>query len=260
MKQSILALCLGALVVSCSRDDNGTDSGNTGTTETAILPVKLSYDSGETETLTYNGNKIAKIEYKATDGYYAVATYTYEGNNIVSKKEASYDKDGKIENTETTTYSYFNDKLSKVVYVYNYADGSTYQTSTSTFEYPSSTEIKETRTTTYSTSQTPRYETSTYTLNAEGIIVKRVSTYTSDSSTSSRTYTYTYDNKNGIAKNILGLDKIGFTEGNFSTKYNVLNDGYYTYEYEYNSNNYPIKSKSTNQNGDVDIYTIEYNK
>jgi len=229
-------LCLfGALTLvltSCSSDDSSSDSDS----GTILLKKTITTDSdGEkiTTIYKYDGNKIISM----IDGGDFNLYYTYTGD-LITKIEFRY-PDGDIE--QINTYSYSADgKLStfiridpemdwgnKEVYTYN-ADGTV-----SAQSYSGDSE-----------SQTTKGE-----INTIKFVNGEVSEITSSSSWEG--HKYTYDSKNNPLKNVLGLDKIAFADGESDgINRNILTDTsegglWKNSTYTYNENDYPVKDVDT---------------
>ncbi|GAA3729556.1 MULTISPECIES: hypothetical protein [Flavobacterium] len=239
-------LCLfGALALvltSCSSDDSSSDSSD------GVLLKKTVIKNTEGDTYTinykYDGNKIVSaIDDTGDSNMY----YTYTGN-LITKIEFKY-PDGTID--QVNTYSYNADgKLTtflrvepnmdwghKEVYTYN-TDGTITVKS-----YSGDSE-----------SQTSEGSTST---------IKFVNGEVSEiiSESSSESHKYTYDNKNNPMKNILGMDKIAFVDGEGSgVKFNILTDTsdgdlWTNSTFTYNESGYPVKEVDA---GSDSLGTSEY--
>jgi len=238
-------LCLfGALALvltSCSNDDSPSSSDG------LLKKTVITNSDGEKYTInyTYDGNKIVSAIDDTGD---VNAYYTYTGN-LITKIEFKF-PDGTID--QINTYSYNADgKLTtflrvepnmdwgtKEVYTYN-ADG--------TITVKSYGGDSETQTSEGSTS-TVKF------VNGE------VSEIISESGSVS--HKYTYDNKNNPTKNILGMDKIAFADGEGNgVKFNILTDTsgdgdlWTNSTFTYNESGYPIKEVDT---GSDSLGTSEY--
>lgn len=239
-------LCLfGALTLlltSCSSDDSSSDSSGTVLLKKMIITgsdgkstviykydgnkiVSAVDDSGEINLhYTYTGDLITKLEFKLPNG-------TVEQTNTFS-----YNADGKlatflrVESEEGSIIGY------KEVFTYN-ADGTI-----SVKSYSGN-----------ATTQTTASGTSKITfLNGDVAEV---------TSTNSPDHKYVYDSKNNASKNILGMEKIAFVDGEgngvFHNEISDTADGkvWSTYSYTYNAAGYPEKS---NDDTEGFKYTSEY--
>ena len=124
MKKLLFSALVGALIISCSRDNdntNPTTPQTPATNETGILPVKFTSSNGKIATMTYNGNKLAKI---IDDG--TIWNVTYNGNLIKSIKsdgnlyEFNYDSNGNLISEKLIIY--YDDNTTKneeIEFTYN---------------------------------------------------------------------------------------------------------------------------------------------
>ena len=85
MKKLLFSALVGAMIISCSRDNdntNPTTPQTPATSETGILPVKFIYSrtgrANEVTAFSYNGNKLAKI---TSGSAQSIITYT---NNLIT--------------------------------------------------------------------------------------------------------------------------------------------------------------------------------
>lgn len=226
--KKLLCLFSALLLVfsSCSNDDNSSTNENQillkkttttdadGLTSTTIHNyngnkiVSSIFESKESMNYTYTGDLITKLEFKLSDG------------TVEQVNSFEYDSNGKLATFKRIDPIY--DLGNKEVYTYN-ADGSI-----SVVEY-----IGDSKT------QTQENATSTITfLNGEVSAI--VSTNSSD-------FKYTYDAKHNPTKNVLGMDKISFTDGEASgILHNIISrteDSITsTSEITYNAYGYPEKS------------------
>ncbi|SCY99139.1 hypothetical protein SAMN02927916_4602 [Flavobacterium anhuiense] len=243
-------LCLfGALALvltSCSSDDSSSSSD-------LVLLKKTVITSPEGDKATvnfkYDGNKIVSV---TDDTGFFNLYYTYTGD-LITKIDYKL-PNGKSEQVNTFTYT--NDgKLStflrveyeeeegvavlrgyKEVYTYN-ADG------TISVKGYSGSDV----------SQTVASGTAT---------IKFVNGEVSEIiSSNSPNHKYTYDNKNNPTKNILGMDKIAFVDGEANgVKFNILTDTsdgnlWTNSTFTYNEQGYPTKEVD---NGSDSLGTTEY--
>ena len=106
MKKLLFSALVGAMIISCSRDNdntNPTTPQTPATNETGILPVKYSYYDRSNQlsaeiTFIYNGTKLTKLIHNDGD----VSNVSYNGNLITAiinsemSSEFGYDSNGKI--------------------------------------------------------------------------------------------------------------------------------------------------------------------
>lgn len=243
MKRKLLCLFTALIVLnSCSSDYK---EDETPANESVILLKKTidkdSDGSVLTTTYTYNGNKIVSQVNNLKEGIY----YTYTGD-LITKMDFKL-ADGTIEQVNTYEYDAagklitfkridpIEDLGNKEVYSYN-ADGSI-----SVVEY-----IGDSKT------QTQKNATSKITVS-NGEVIEIVPT-------NSPNHKYTHDTKNNPYKNVLGMGKIAFVDGEADgILHNILTDksgneiwsNYLnTYTYTYNSDNYLVTSTDTETSDD----------
>ena len=290
MKKIFFTALVGAMMISCSRDNDDTGSV---TNDTSILPTKFTHSrtSGEdiVYTFSYNGNKLVKI----TSGFYdEIFTYTgdlitsvrsddkylefgYDANgNLISEYEELYNHGAKI-NEKNTTYTINGSTITAEQTAKNYGSSGLWLVHTSV-------------------------STNTYTLDAQKKPIKIVEAYEeTDTSGNIRrkdnnAFTYQYANHHSFLKNIKGLDKLyysslkigeekiismvfpySYIKGEVNVTFyhsdgSTSNENY-AYEtkaeYTLNTNNYPTKiiyktpDHITGQYEESGAYdTIEYNK
>ncbi|WP_035651894.1 hypothetical protein [Flavobacterium sp. ASV13] len=236
-------LCLfGALTLlltSCSSDDSSSNSGllkKTVITAPDGDKYTISYkydgnkivsaidDSGDVSLYyTYTGDLITKIEFKNPDG------------TIDQINNFSYNAEGKL-----TTFVRVEPNMDwghKEVYTYN-ADGTV-------------------------TAQSYSGDGTTQTNKGTSNTIKFVNGEVSEivSSASWENHKYTYDNKNNPTKNILGMDKIAFVDGEGNgVKFNILTDTsegdlWTNSTFTYNEQGYPTKEVDK---GSDSLGTSEY--
>ena len=297
MKKILFSALVGAMIISCSRDNdnsNPTTPQTPATNETVILPTKLTYSqtgkADEVITFSYNGNKLMKVTHDNKDVIYTYTgdlitsinnpdgsshVFNYDSNgNLISEKEESYSGTIKVLE-ENTTYTINGSTVTAQKISKNYDDiaGTLSSISTSTI---------------------------TYTLDAKKRPIKSVevseerdSTGNLIEKTNNNTTTYQYANHHSLIENIVGFDKLTysyFLSNNEDFPHNIvsymkedINRTYYHFggsphnesyinevkvEYSVNANNYPIKiqHKAKNhingqfENRDNSYFTIEYNK
>ena len=300
MKKILFSALVGAMIISCSRDNdntNPTTPQTPATNETGILPVKFIYSrtgrANEVTAFSYNGNKLAKI----TSGS-AQSIITYTGNLItsISGNEGTsyvfnYDSNGNLI-SESYTYNHEGTSIKggevHITYTVNNSTTITAQKTFKQYDNPSGSLASTTT------------STITYTLDANKKPVKMVVVSEERDSTgnliekANDTTTYQYTPYNNYVKNIVGFDKltysdflsdsnevfphdiVSYTKEDINRTYyhfggSPHNDSYINevkVEYSVNTNNYPIKiqPKAKNhinrqfENRDNSYYTIEYNK
>ena len=297
MKKILFSALVGAMMISCSRDNDDTGSV---TNDTSILPTKMTYSETNGKivyTFSYNGNKLMKI----TDGFYdEIFTYTrdlitsinytagksfvfnYDSNgNLISEKSVSYYKRNIIFSEYDITYTINGSTVTaqSVTKKYSQLDGVLSSISTSTI---------------------------TYTLDEKKRPIKRVEVYEdkdlirNTTSKGTKTFTFQYPNHHGFSENIKGMDKLSYSSFaiGFERVFDLYNPYSYmiylpfsyikedinstTYhsdgfsyrgfgtdecktEYVVTAHNYPtrIEYKSTvedSENRDNGYFTVEYNK
>lgn len=240
MKKFLLLFCAMSLALtSCSSDDDSSDS-------VLLKKVVLTGSDGKTTVnYTYDGNKLVSVvdDFKVINLH-----YTYTGD-VITKIDFKL-PDGSIE--QTNTFSYGTDgKLATFVRVeFDEDDFKGYK---EVYTYNANGTISVKAYNGDDKTQTNATGTSTITfVNGD------VSEITS---TNSPNHKYTYDSKNNAAKNVLGLDKIAFVDGEgtdvFHNELSDTVDGeiWSTYSYTYNSDGYPEKSTD---NEDGEGFTSEY--
>ena len=297
MKKILFSALVGAMIISCSRDNDNSNPATPRTpaiSQTVILPTKLTYSqtgkADEVITFSYNGNKLMKVTHDNKDVIYTYTgdlitsinnpdgsshVFNYDSNgNLISEKEESYSGTIKVLE-ENTTYTINGSTVTAQKISKNYDDiaGTLSSISTSTI---------------------------TYTLDAKKRPIKSVevseerdSTGNLIEKTNNNTTTYQYANHHSLIENIVGFDKLTysyFLSNNEDFPHNIvsymkedINRTYYHFggsphnesyinevkvEYSVNANNYPIKiqHKAKNhingqfENRDNSYFTIEYNK
>lgn len=242
MKRFIIALSFGLIFIACERNSNDTITNK----EDIILPVKiLVEENGNSRFLTfkYNGNKLKEVIDTEESSLY----YTYEGNLIKSIKKV--DRSGGY---YLYTYGYNSDE--KLIYStkqYTNMSGVKGSMTEKSYTYISSTEVDMVE------KEGSKESNFKYILDEQGQIIENIKG-------DGKKTIYTYDNKNGIFKNIEGVDKVELSEKLLSSEYggvfnNILNKDSEVYNYEYNQKGYPIRMISNNSNEKYTI-TFIYNK
>ena len=301
MKKLLFSALMGAMMISCNRDNdntNPTTPQTPATNETGILPVKFIYSrtgrANEVTAFSYNGNKLAKI----TSGS-AQSIITYTGNLItsISGNEGTsyvfnYDSNGNLI-SESYTYNHEGTSIkggeAHITYTINNSTTITAQKTFKQYDNPSGS-LASTRTSTI-----------TYTLDAQKRPIKSVEVSEERDSTgnliekiNNNNTTYQYAPYNNYVKNIVGFDKLTYSDflsdSNEDFPHDIvsymkedINRTYYHFggsphnesyinevkvEYSVNANNYPIKIQPKAKNHinrqfetiNNSYFTIEYNK
>jgi hypothetical protein len=229
-------LCLfGALTLlltSCSSDDNESNDN----TDAVLLKKTIITDSegdAVTSIYTYDGNKIVSIVDDSGD---VNEYYTYTGN-LITKLEYRF-PDGSIDQVNTYTYNAEGKLVTfvrtqtnyvhKEVFTYN-ADGTV---TAESYSGDSESELME------------------GTVNTIKFVNGEVSEIISPDA-SNEEHVYTYDTKNNPMKNVIGMDKIAFIDGEGNgVKFNILTDTsedelWTNSTFTYNDNGYPTKEVDT---------------
>ena len=297
MKKLLFSALVGAMIISCSRDNDNTNPTTPQTpaiSQTVILPTKLTYSqtgkADEVITFSYNGNKLMKVTRDNKDVIYTYTgdlitsinnpnessfVFNYDSNgNLISEKEESYSGTIKVlEENTTYTINGSTVKAQKISKNYDDITGTLSSISTSTI---------------------------TYTLDAKKRPIKSVEVSEERDSignliekTNNNTTTYQYANHHSLIENIVGFDKLTYSDflsNNEDFPHNIvsymkedINRTYYHFggsphnesyinevkvEYSVNTNNYPIKIQPKAKNHinrqfetiNNSYFTIEYNK
>lgn len=272
MKKLILPFVLGAMMVSCSRDNDDaglTPNPNNPTTpaETPVLLTKVvnTEEDGSIETthFEYDGDKLVK-----TYGGYDNGSWSHE--NIITYKEGliTFIKNKEGDEEGETTYTYDSQNRLKTVIETSKDDERVY---TSTRNYTHNADgtvvVKESQKTDYiNPTHTDTEEEKIITYTVENGLIKKEET---NNKGFIYAHTYTYDDKNAPLKNIRGIKPLIFEffgDGSVSVMANNITsstlDGYVeTYTYDYNDKGYPKKMIATdNHTTDKDTYEYFYNK
>ena len=289
MKKIFFTALVGAMMISCSRDNDDTGSV---TNDTSILPTKMTYSETNGKivyTFSYNGNKLIKATHDNKD-----VIYTYTGDLITSMNNPNessyvfnYDSNGNLISEKTKFYN-GTIKISEndITYIVN---GSTVTAQKISKNYDDIT----------GTLSSISTSTITYTLDAKKRPIKSVEVSEERDSignliekTNNNT-TYQYANHHSLIENIVGFDKLTYSDflsNNEDFPHNIvsymkedINRTYYHFggsphnesyinevkvEYSVNANNYPIKIQPKAKNHinrqfetiNNSYFTIEYNK
>ena len=293
MKKLLFSALMGAMIISCNRDNDNVSPAPT-IDDPSILPTKFTHSRTGGEdvvyTFSYNGNKLVKITFDNKD-----EIYTYTGDLITSVRsddkylEFSYDANGNLMHEYEELYNQgvkTNEK--STTYIIN---GSTITAEQTSENYDSSG-----RWLNYTT-----VSTITYTLDAQKRPIKKVEVSEKKYATGNiaqkdnNISTYEYANHHSFLKNIKGMDKLYYSslaiglkkisdmvfpysytkdEANatiYDSSGNPSLDENFAYEtkaeYTLNTNNYPTKIVYKTKYYDTgefedggSYYTIEYNK
>ena len=206
MRKIFFTALVGAMMISCSRDNDDTGSV---TNDTSILPTKMTYSETNGKivyTFSYNGNKLVKI----TDGFYdEIFTYTRDlitSINYTAGKSFvfNYDSNGNLISEKYVNYN--TDKIKTSEYNITYAINGSTVTAQSVAKY-------------YSQSDEVLSITSniTYTLDEKKRPIKKVVVYEKKDIINNITYrgtntfTFQYPNHHGFSENIKGMDKLYYS-------------------------------------------------
>ena len=293
MKKLLFSALMGAMMISCSRDND--DSNPTPQTptidDTSILPTKITYSetgkADEVITFSYDENKLVKLTHNNKD-----VIFTYTGDLITSvRSEDYYIKFG---------YDANGNLISEYEELYRQGDATTEKNTTYTIN--GSTITAEQTSGILGTERNTFVSTITYTLDAQKRPIKIVEVseqkdvWGKITQKDDNTFIYQYADHHSFLKNIKGLDKLyyssltikkekinglvfpfSYTRGELITYLYDQPIGHYpsaegyTYQtkaaYTLNTNGYPTKiaykTRDTVTLGlyeDNGYYTIEYNK
>ena len=297
MKKLLFSALVGAMMISCSRDNdnsNPTTPQAPAISQTGILPTKLTYSqtgkANEVITFSYDGNKLIKATRDNKD-----VIYTYTGDLITSinnPNESSYvfnyDSNGNLISEKTKFYNgTIKTSENDITYTVN---GSTVtaQKISKNYDYTNGTLFSITT------------STITYTLDAKKRPIRKV-VVSEEKNTAgditlkeNNTFTYQYANHHSLIENIKGMDKLNYSSfaigsedvsgihlpisyikkernrsfyHSGSPHFNDSHTGESKVEYILNTNNYPTKIQRKTKDVDTGqyknsdyYYTIEYNK
>ena len=297
MKKLLFSALVGAMIISCSRDNDNTNPTTPQTpaiSQTVILPTKLTSSrtgkADDVTTFSYNGNKLIKATYDNKDEIYTYTgdlitsinnpdgssyVFNYDSNgNLISEKTKFYNGAVKIkENDITYTINGSTVTAQETSKNYSNLDGALYSTTTSTITYTLDAQKRPIKIVEVSEKK-----------DAAGNITQK----------DNNTFTYQYANHHSFLENIKGIDKLNYSsfaiggEDSDSIFFPIsyikqeINRSFYhsgspyhndnytresMVEYTLNTNNYPTKIQYktkdpvTGQYKNSDSYrTIEYNK
>ena len=290
MKKLLFSALMGAMMISCNRDNDNVSPAPT-IDDPSILPTKFTYSetgkADEVITFSYDENKLVKLTFDNKD-----EIYTYTGDLITSVRsddkylEFSYDANGNLMHEYEELYNQG---------VKTNEKSTTYIVNGSTITAEQTSGILGTERNTF-------VSTITYTLDAQKRPIKIVEaseqkdTWGKITQKDDNTFIYQYADHHSFLKNIKGLDKLyyssltikkekinglvfpfSYTRGELITYLYDQPIGHYpsaegyTYQtkaaYTLNTNGYPTKiaykTRDTVTLGlyeDNGYYTIEYNK
>ena len=290
MKKILFSALMGAMIISCNRDNDNVSPAPT-IDDTSILPTKMTYSetgkADEVITFSYNGNNLVKLTHNNKD-----VIYTYTGDLITSvRSEDYYIKFG---------YDANGNLISEYEELYRQGDATIEKNTTYTIN--GSTITAEQTSGILGTERNTFVSTITYTLDAQKRPIKIVEvseqkdTWGKITQKDDNTFIYQYADHHSFLKNIKGMDKLyyssltikkekinglvfpfSYTRGELITYLYDQPIGHYpsaegyTYQtkaaYTLNTNGYPTKiaykTRDTVTLGlyeDNGYYTIEYNK
>ena len=290
MKKLLFSALMGAMMISCNRDNDNVSPAPT-IDDPSILPTKFTYfipgDNEEVITFSYDENKLVKLTHNNKD-----VIFTYTGDLITSvRSEDYYIKFG---------YDANGNLISEYEELYRQGDATTEKNTTYTIN--GSTITAEQTSGILGTERNTFVSTITYTLDAQKRPIKIVEaseqkdTWGKITQKDDNTFIYQYADHHSFLKNIKGLDKLyyssltikkekinglvfpfSYTRGELITYLYDQPIGHYpsaegyTYQtkaaYTLNTNGYPTKiaykTRDTVTLGlyeDNGYYTIEYNK
>ena len=253
MKKILFSALVGAMIISCSRDNdntNPTTPQTPATNEIGILPVRITSSSNNSidieATYTYNGNKLVKEAFN--DGSERFYTYTgdlitsinenenendgrlyhtfiYDSNdNLISEKEEQYEGTVKIkENYTAYTINGSTVTAQKISKRYNNSDGTLSSTITSTITYTLNTKKRPIK----------------YT-----IVSQKVGTM--ENVSLNGTYTYFYNNYKSIMENVKGIDKLAYSSSAIGLEYYTGSSREYSGNYLLSPLSYIKREESVN--------------
>ena len=296
MKKFLFSALVGAMIISCSRDNDSTNPTTPQTpaiSQTVILPTKLTSSktgkADEVITFSYDGNKLVKATRDNKDVIYTYTgdlitsvnnpnessyIFNYDSNgNLISEKTKFYNGTIKIsENNITYTVNGSTVTAQKISKNYDYRDGTLSSITTSTITYTLDAQKRPIRKVVVSEEK-----------NTAGDITQK----------DNNTFTYQYANHHSLIENIKGMDKLNYSSFAIGSEdvsgiylpisyiKKEINSSFYhsgsphfnnsyigesIVEYILNTNNYPTKIQFKTKDPATGHYknsisiTIEYNK
>lgn len=240
MKKIVLLLSVVTLAfTSCSKSEDESVSvvnPPVNNVPATLLLKKIVCDDGEITSYEYDGNKLKKI--------------TYENPNVSPNNYQIYTYTGDL----ITNIKMYNLSTNSLMYEYGLAYSINNNLISATCVYGNS----GSRSYTYNTDGTVSYTNTSIGLikfSNEDIIEDNG--YLSGTPTYTYNYTYTYDNKNSIAKNVIGIDKIRiFASGK---DYSFSSSMLFNYGSSIVGSHNMISRKVTGSSSSLDTYTYTYN-
>jgi len=273
MKKLLFSALVGAMIISCSRDnDNTNPTTPQAPSQSIILPKKLIHSipnhPDEVSTLNYNGDKLKEIVF--SDGGKIEITYT--GDLITFVKN---------EDGETSDLRYTNGILTSEIKKVFYPNGTIKRQIDYVYSYNGSQVTAQVTGMDYSNTRTPLYRRAgvvTYTLDAQKRPTKMVEQKDTFDGSNNKTSEYTstetfvYTSHQNLLKDIKGMDKLYHShfmltdmdelyDKNISeykeesTEVTILGGNRHTsnvkseikYTYITNANNYPVKQQESHK-------------
>ena len=283
MKKLLFSAFVGAMIISCSRDNDNTNPTTPQTpaiSQTVILPTKLTSSktgkADEVITFSYDGNKLIKATRDNKDVIYTYTgdlitsinnpnessfVFNYDSNgNLISEKEESYSGTIKVLE-ENTTYTINGSTVTaqKISKNYDYTNGTLFSITTSTITYTLDAKKRPIRKVVVSEEK-----------NTAGDITLK----------ENNTFTYQYANHHSLIENIKGMDKLNYSSfaigsedvsgihlpisyikkeinrsfyHSGSPHFNDSHTGESIVEYILNTNNYPTKIQRKTKDVDTDV-------
>jgi hypothetical protein len=257
MKKTIrIVSCICLLVLNaCSSSDSSTPATESDILVTKTIEHYANDNSSVTTNYTYNGKKL--VSTLDSDGYKEMFTYT--GDLITSVKW--YDDTDTLLTLETFTYNSSNQITQYVLNDYDTDHGRKEM-----YVHNSNGTVSYTVYNGDNTTQTNLLASGTfYVTNGE---VTKIETTTPAPSSTSSMHIYTYDTKNNPFKNILGYDKMNYTnEEAIGVSHNILTDHFtsnggsddlYTTTISYNGLNFPVTASEVEGTNPTTEISTEY--
>ncbi|WP_162127388.1 hypothetical protein [Flavobacterium phycosphaerae] len=246
MKKILLLTALSSLLLaSCSSSDSSPAAEN----DVLMTKTIATYDSGTpvTTTFTYDGKKIK--EGMASNGYYQKFYYT---GDLLTKVEYYDDSDVKIYE-ETYVYNSNNQLIN-----YAWIEITNDYGSRELYTHNSNGTISVTKL--YGDADVQSIFSGTGTISFVNGDVSMID------SSSDGMYMYSYDTKNSPFKNVTGVDKINFVDGDpLGVFHNIVTETHegfpsatITYAYTYNGQNFPA-TKDWNEGSHSNSVQYFYN-
>jgi len=243
MKKILLFCAIALALNSCSSDDSSDSGSSNG--DGVLLKKTIATDAEGTKVTsnyTYDGNKIVSVIDNSGDSN---EYYTYTGD-LITKLEYKL-PNGTVE--QINTYSYdSNGRLATFVRIHPDTDWGNKEL----YTYNADGTITAKHYTGDSKTQTFLNSTGTIKF-ANGEVIEITDDFQDD-------HAYTYDTKNNPLKNVIGWNKINFTDGETNdVLHNMLTDKvgtevWYSYSYTYNADGYPTKSVESVEEETVELF------